>query len=98
VESLADFYPQAQWQRCVVHFYRNVFTAVPKGRVKEVAAMLKAIHAQEDRQAAEEKIVAVTKKLKSMKLNNAAKIVEEGKQVGRPKVFKYLKYSAVAPG
>ena len=78
VESLADFYPQAQWQRCVVHFYRNVFTAVPKGRVKEVAAMLKAIHAQEDRQAAEEKIAAVTKKLKSMKLNNAAKIVEEG--------------------
>ena len=77
VESLADFYPQAQWQRCVVHFYRNVFAAVPKGRVKEVAAMLKAIHAQEDRQAAEEKIAAVTKKLKSMKLNNAAKIVEE---------------------
>ncbi|MRS03511.1 IS256 family transposase [bacterium] len=78
VESLADFYPQAKWQRCVVHFYRNVFTAVPKGRVKEVAAMLKAIHAQEDRQAAEEKIAAVTKKLKNMKLTNAAKIVEEG--------------------
>ena len=78
VESLADFYPQAKWQRCVVHFYRNVFTAVPKGRVKEVAAMLKAIHAQEDRQAAEEKITAVTKKLKGMRLSNAAKIVEEG--------------------
>jgi len=78
VESLADFYPKAQWQRCVVHFYRNVFTAVPKGRVKEVAAMLKAIHAQEDRQAAEEKIAAVTKKLKGMKLSNAARIVEEG--------------------
>ena len=78
VESLADFYPEAQWQRCVVHFYRNVFTAVPKGRVKEVAAMLKAIHAQEDRQAAEEKITAVTKKLKGMKLSNAAKIVEDG--------------------
>jgi putative transposase len=78
VESLADFYPHALWQRCVVHFYRNVFTSVPKGRVKEVAAMLKAIHAQEDRQAAEEKIAAVVKKLKSMKLSNAAKIVEEG--------------------
>lgn len=78
VESLADFYPNAQWQRCVVHFYRNVFTAVPKGRVKEVAAMLKAIHAQEDRAAAEEKIISVAKKLKSMKLTNAAKIVEEG--------------------
>ena len=78
VESLADFYPQAKWQRCVVHFYRNVFTAVPKGRVKEVAAMLKAIHAQEDQSAAEEKIAAVTKKLRAMKLSNAAKIVEEG--------------------
>jgi len=78
VESLADFYPDAKWQRCVVHFYRNVFTAVPKGKVKDVAAMLKAIHAQEDRQAAEEKVVAVTKKLKAMKLSNAAKIVEQG--------------------
>ncbi len=78
VESLADFYPEAKWQRCVVHFYRNVFTAVPKGRVKEVAAMLKAIHAQEDRQAAEEKINSVVKKLKNMKLANAARIVEEG--------------------
>lgn len=77
VESLADFYPTAKRQRCVVHFYRNVFTAVPKGKVKEVAAMLKAIHAQEDKAAAEEKIMAVTKKLKGMKLNNAAGIVEE---------------------
>ena len=78
VESLADFYPQAKWQRCVVHFYRNVFTAVPQGRVKAVAAMLKAIHAQEDQSAAEEKIVAVTKKLRAMKLGNAARLVEEG--------------------
>src|ERR1017187_9352372 len=39
VENLADFYPDALWQRCVVHFYRNVWTAVPTGKVKEVAAM-----------------------------------------------------------
>lgn len=78
VESLADFYPEARWQRCVVHFYRNVFTIVPKSRVKDVAAMLKAIHAQEDRQAAEEKVAAVVKKLKKMRLNEAAKIVEQG--------------------
>ena len=38
VENLADFYPEAKWQRCVVHFYRNVWTAVPTGKVKEVAA------------------------------------------------------------
>src|SRR5437660_961892 len=45
VESLGEFYPEAQWQRCAVHFYRNVWTAVPTSKVKEVAAMLKAIHA-----------------------------------------------------
>jgi len=78
VESLTDFYPEAKWQRCVVHFYRNVFTAVPKGKIKDVAAMLKAIHAQEDRKAAEEKVLAVIEKLKVMKLSNAAKIVAQG--------------------
>lgn len=78
MESLADFYPQAKWQRCVVHFYRNVFTVVPKAKVKDVAAMLKAIHAQEDREAAEEKTAAVIIKLKKMRLGNAARMVEQG--------------------
>lgn len=78
VESLVDFYPKAKWQRCTVHFYRNVFTIVPKTKVKVVAAMLKAIHAQEDREAAEEKVIAVVKKLKNMRLTEAAKLVEQG--------------------
>lgn len=78
IESLGEIYPQAKWQRCVVHFYRNVFTVVPQGKRKEVAAMLKAIHAQEDREAAQEKIKSVVNKLKTMKLSNAAKIVETG--------------------
>ena len=26
--------------RCSAHFYRNIFTVVPKGKVKEVAAMM----------------------------------------------------------
>lgn len=45
VSTLNDFYPQAKWQRCVVHFYRNVLHVVPRGKAKEVALMLKAIHA-----------------------------------------------------
>jgi transposase-like protein len=49
---------------CVVHFYRNVWTAVPSGKVKEVAAMLKAIHAQEDAKAAKEKACQIIQKLK----------------------------------
>jgi putative transposase len=78
VENLGDFYPEAKWQRCVVHFYRNVWTAVPTGKVKEVAAMLKAIHAQEDAQAAKEKAHQVVEKLRAMKLAKAAEIVENG--------------------
>jgi putative transposase len=78
VESLGEFYPEARWQRCVVHWYRNVFSEVPKAKVKEVAAMLKAIHAQEDRQAATEKSEAVVRKLESMKLGKAASTVREG--------------------
>ncbi len=73
-----EFYPEAQWQRCVVHFYRNVWTAVPTGKVKEVAAMLKAIHAQEDAKAAKEKARQVVEKLRTMRLARAAKIVENG--------------------
>jgi len=78
VESIAEYYPEALWQRCTVHFYRNVFTNVPSTKVKEVAAMLKAIHAQEDRDAAIEKAQLVIDKLKGMKLGAAAKTVEEG--------------------
>lgn len=78
VENLAEFYPEARWQRCVVHFYRHVWTAAPTGKVKEVAAMLKAIHAQEDAQAAKEKARPVVEKLRTMRLARAAEIVEAG--------------------
>jgi len=78
VESLAEHFPKARWQRCCVHFYRNVFSVVPKGKVREVAAMLKAIHAQEDQEEARLKAQAVTKKLEGMKLAKAARLVSEG--------------------
>ena len=78
VEALGEFYPAAAWQRCMVHWFRNVLTVVPTGKAREVVAMLKAIHAQEDRQAAEKKAADVVTKLQDMKLAKAAKIVEEG--------------------
>ena len=76
VESIAEVFPDADWQRCAVHFYRNVFSHVPRGKVREVAAMLKAIHAQENREAAESKSKDVIKKLQAMKLKAAAELVE----------------------
>jgi transposase-like protein len=61
-----------------VYFYRNVWTAVPSGKVQEVAAMLKAIHAQEDWAAAEQKAELVVSKLRKLKLNKAADLVAAG--------------------
>ena len=78
VENLAEFYPEARWQRCVVHFYRNAWTAVPTTKVGEVAAMLKAIHAQEDHAAAAQKAQLVATKLREMKLAKAAELLEAG--------------------
>jgi transposase-like protein len=75
VESLAEVYPEARWQRCAVHFYRNVFSHVPSTKVRDVAHMLKAIHAQEDRQAAQNKAGDVIGKLRTMKLSKAAELV-----------------------
>ena len=65
VEVLAEVFPDADWQRCAVHFYRNVFSHVPNARVREVAAMMKAIHAQENREAALAKAADVVNNLKA---------------------------------
>lgn len=78
VEAGGECYPEATWQRCMVHWYRNVMSVVPKTKVKEVMAMLKAIHAQEDRQAARDKASLVAEKLGTMRLAQAATIVREG--------------------
>ena len=78
VESIGQVFPEAKYQRCTVHFYRNVLSSVPHQKIGSVAKMLKAIHAQEDKTAAREKAHQVVQKLQSMKLSKAAKVVETG--------------------
>ena len=56
----------------------NIFSVVPKSKVKIVAKMLKAIHAQESKKASREKAKAVVAELRAMKLKEAAKKVEDG--------------------
>ncbi|ADY54824.1 transposase mutator type [Syntrophobotulus glycolicus DSM 8271] len=80
MEAVNETFPNAKFQRCSVHFYRNVFSVTPRSKMKEVAAMLKAIHAQEDKAAAKEKAVAVVNKLRDMKLKEAAKKIEDSIQ------------------
>lgn len=77
LDAAAEVFPQAKYQRCTVHFYRNVFSATPRSRMKLVAKMLKAIHAQESKSAAREKALQVAEALRTMKLREAAKKVED---------------------
>ena len=77
VEAIGQVFGNVKYQRCIVHFYRNVFTVVPNSKVKEVSKMLKAIHAQEDKTAALEKAKAVEAKLRKMKLSKAAQKIAD---------------------
>jgi len=85
-EAVNEVFPDAKCQRCVVHFYRNVFSATPRARMSEYAAMLKAIHAQESKESAREKAQAVVRKLQKLKLKEAAKKLEAGTEESRRRI------------
>ena len=40
LEAVGEVFPDAKYQRSIVHFYRNVFSVVPRSKVKMVAKML----------------------------------------------------------
>lgn len=67
LEAVGEVFPETKYQRCTVHFYRNVFSVTPHSKVMRVTKILKANHAQESKKAAHEKAKAVVKKLRSMK-------------------------------
>ena len=37
LEAVGEVFPGAKYQRCTVHFYRNVFSVVPKSKIQIVA-------------------------------------------------------------
>ncbi len=76
--ALSEVFPSAEYQRCTVHFYRNVLAKVPKRRRKAVAAQLKAIHAQGSLEASARKAKEVAGSLRTSGLADAARFVEEG--------------------
>lgn len=78
LETIPEVFPDAHYQCCTVHFYRNVFSVTPRNKMKVVAMMLNAIHAQESKEAAHEKAAQVTKRLKELKLSAATKKVQDG--------------------
>ena len=41
LEAVGEVFPEAKYQRCAVHFYRNVFSVTPRSKAKLVAKMLR---------------------------------------------------------
>ncbi|XDD48755.1 IS256 family transposase [Leptospira sp. WS92.C1] len=78
VESIPYFFPESKWQRCIVHFYRNVFGKAPRSSFKVISQMLKAIHSQENKEEALKKANFVAERLTEMKLKEAAKVISDG--------------------
>lgn len=78
LETIPEVFPNARYQRCTVHFYRNIFSVTPRKQMKTVSMMLKAIHSQESKESAREKAAQIVEKLKEMKLSAAAKKLQDG--------------------
>ena len=76
-EALSECFPQADWQRCTVHHYRNVLTMVPRRMREEVVSSLKAIHNQESAEEARSKAQRVISRYRKG-LPDAMRILEDG--------------------
>ncbi|MEW6568917.1 MAG: IS256 family transposase [Chloroflexota bacterium] len=67
----------ATWQRCRVHFMRNVLAHIPKASKSVVAAALRTIFAQPDREAARQQLAEVVNAMRP-RWPKAAHVVAEG--------------------
>jgi putative transposase len=61
--AIAGVFVGAAWQRCRVHFMRNVLARVPKGSSEMVAAAVRTIFAQPDAAAVAEQLETIADKL-----------------------------------
>lgn len=78
VAAVNELLPGARYQRCMVHFERNILAKVnPKNR-DWAADSLKAIFSMESRDKALEKAESVAKDMEARKLREAAKCLREG--------------------
>jgi putative transposase len=60
-EAIATVLTGATWQRCRVHFMRNVLAHIPKGDKLMVAAALRTIFAQPNQEAARQQLAEVAR-------------------------------------
>jgi putative transposase len=78
---------KAEWQRCKVHFYRNVLVHVPKRSQAEVSEAMKAVFVQRDEKSAKAKAAELVR-LFQARFAKAMEIFEAGVD----DVLSYLHY------
>ncbi|HEY75692.1 MAG TPA: IS256 family transposase, partial [Thermoflexia bacterium] len=78
-EAIGRVLVGAAWQRCRVHFMRNVLAHVPKGDKAIVAAAIRTIFAQPDREAAGQQLAEVVKAMAS-RWPRAAEVLAAGEE------------------
>ena len=70
--------PKAGYQRCMVHFLRNVLSKVPSSHREWASAALKAVFAMESRESAVDKAETVAAEMETRRLKAAANCLREG--------------------
>ncbi len=70
--AIDKVFPNAVYRRCIVYFYRNVLSKVPKSKRCQAAAMFKVMHVQESFGTSMEKTEFVADSLESSKLKETA--------------------------
>ena len=78
VATVGEMLPQARYQRCMVHFMRNVLSKVPPTHREWASAALKAIFAMESRESALAKAETVAREMEGGRLKAAANCLREG--------------------
>ena len=78
VATVNSMLPDARYQRCTVHFMRNVLSETPPSHREWAVAALKAIFAQENRESAMAKAGTVAGEMEERKLKAAANYLREG--------------------
>ena len=78
VSTVNAMLPDAGYQRCMVHFMRNVLSRVSHKHMAWAASALKAIFAMESRESALEKAECVAAQMESTGLKAAASCLREG--------------------
>jgi len=78
VSTVNGMLPKARYQRCMVHFMRNVLSKVPPAHREWASAALKAVFAMESRESALAKAGQVAAEMESRRLKGAANCLREG--------------------